>query len=223
MKNAFFTRCSDALSPFAAIVTIRPLWFENPPRPLQSLTTDRIEDHVQFADLLLKWRCMIVDYLFRAQARHKVEVARRSSRDHVRPTEPGELYRKEPHSSGAPMYQDALSSLEHGTVVQPLPCRQRADRNGSGFDMSQPGRLGRHRGERRGATLGHGSIGEPVVQAEDLLADFETPHVLADILDHARELVTRDGPDALLARLSVRGRIPKQLGRSYAGRAYTDQ
>ncbi len=126
-------------------------------------------------------------------------------------------------ASGA-VDQDGLAGLQLGALEKALPGGQGGDGDGGGLGVVEGFRLGGEGGDGRDAIFGLGAVDEPVVQAEDGIADLEGFDVGTEGGDDAGEFMAEhNGKRAQATCLGVKGGIPLQFGGCDGGGVDADE
>ena len=141
----------------------------------------------------------------------EVEILGRHSGPYGGPADFGELDREMTDPTRSAMDQHSLAGLQMPMLEEPLPGGKGAD----GDRCSLNGSKGEwRRGDGGGlgdAELGEGPLTEPVVHAEDRLAESEVADAGADGSDGSGELMRGDGAGAESPGLIVGGGIPGEF------------
>src|SRR5262245_31977350 len=100
------------------------------PGPFARGAADRVQDHINIVDHLLKLLLLIVNDLIRAEAEQEVAVFRRCGSDHISAAPVSELNGKGSDPAGGPMDQHALTRRQTRVIEKGLPDRQRGKWDG---------------------------------------------------------------------------------------------
>src|SRR5262245_1191927 len=107
--------------------------FQYLPGPFARGAADRVQDHIDIMDHLLKLLVLIVNDLIRAEAEQEVAVFLRCGSDHISAAPMSDLNSKGSDPAGGAMDQHALTRRQTRVIEKGLPDRQRGKWDGRGL------------------------------------------------------------------------------------------
>ncbi len=187
-------------------------------RAQEGVSADGVEDDVDgLGDGFFEAGGLIVDDFVGSELADEGGGGGGGGGDDVGPVQVGDLDGEVADGSRGTVDEDAVAGMEVAVFEEALPGGEGADGDGGGLEGSEGDGGGRDEGGLGEAELGERARGEPVVHAEDGLAEGEVVDVGAKGSDGSGELVGGNGCGAWSSRVVVRGGVPAELGGGDAG------